>query len=60
MIKDPVCGMAVDRKNPPARAQHGGKEYLFCSAGCKEAFEKDPGKYLRETDVRRSEQNSDA
>jgi Cu+-exporting ATPase len=43
---DPVCGMTVD----PATAKHQtaseGRTYFFCSAGCRQKFEADPGKYL--------------
>ena len=43
---DPVCGMTVDPSKPGPRSVHEGKTYYFCSAGCKESFERDPGKYL--------------
>ncbi len=45
-VKDPVCGMEVD----PAKAvkvEREGKTYYFCSAYCKEQFEKDPAKYTQ-------------
>jgi len=54
MIKDLVCGMAVDRRNPPARAEYQGKEYLFCSVSCKDAFEKEPERYLSVTKATQS------
>ena len=47
---DPVCGMTVtvDASGRPLR--HDGADYYFCSAGCRQAFEKDPDAYLeRET-----------
>lgn len=44
MTKDPVCGMNVDEKKA-ATAVYGGKTYYFCSAKCKETFEKAPAKY---------------
>ena len=47
MEKDPVCGMQVDPKSAAAQAQHKGKTYYFCSAGCKAKFEKNPGQYAR-------------
>ena len=47
MAKDPVCGMEVDEGNPPARTAYKGQTYYFCAQGCKVAFDKDPGKYLR-------------
>jgi len=43
---DPVCGMSVDTSKPGPRSVHDGKTYYFCSAGCKESFERDPAKYL--------------
>ena len=41
---DPVCGMTVDPVKTQHRSVHEGKTYYFCSGGCKESFEKDPGK----------------
>jgi YHS domain-containing protein len=46
LAKDPVCGMSVDPSKPGPRSIHEGKTYYFCSSGCKESFERDPGKYL--------------
>ncbi|HET9904221.1 MAG TPA: heavy metal translocating P-type ATPase [Xanthobacteraceae bacterium] len=46
--RDPVCGMTVDPHTTPHRAQHGGRNYSFCSAGCRSKFLADPGKYLGE------------
>ena len=45
MEKDPICGMHVDPKSTAGQAQHGGKTYYFCSAGCKSRFEKNPTQY---------------
>ncbi len=45
MVKDPVCGMQVDEKKAPAKAEYKGREYYFCSAGCKVTFDKQPEKY---------------
>src|SRR3712207_1185139 len=47
-VKDPVCGMTVDPHTTPHRAEHGGKPYYFCSAGCRTKFVADPAKYLGE------------
>ena len=44
--RDPVCGMTV-RVDSPHRATYGGREYVFCGAGCKRKFEADPESYLR-------------
>ena len=43
---DPVCGMTVNPDKAQYRSVHEGKTYYFCSGGCKESFEKDPGKYV--------------
>jgi uncharacterized membrane protein YraQ (UPF0718 family)/YHS domain-containing protein len=45
-VTDPVCGMTVDPKTSTEHADHGGVTYHFCSAGCREAFVKDPDRYL--------------
>lgn len=49
--KDPVCGMSVTIKGASHTAEHLGKTYYFCSAGCKAAFLKDPAKYAGEAEV---------
>ena len=46
MVKDPVCGMSVDEKQPGATSVYKGATYYFCSKGCQVAFDKDPEKYL--------------
>jgi uncharacterized protein len=43
---DPVCGMTVDPATAQQRFEYRGSTYYFCSAGCREAFEKDPERYL--------------
>ena len=43
---DPVCGMNVDAAHAEYRSVQSGQTYYFCSAGCKETFDKDPGKYV--------------
>ncbi len=45
MAKDPVCGMEVDEKSAPAKSEHMGKTYYFCSPGCKKSFDDNPAKY---------------
>jgi len=47
MAVDPVCKMTVDEKKAAATYSYKGKTYYFCAAGCKEAFSKDPEKYLK-------------
>jgi Cu+-exporting ATPase len=43
---DPVCGMSVDPHTAKHRADHRGRSYYFCSAGCRTKFVGDPQKYL--------------
>ncbi len=44
--KDPVCGMDVDPHKTPHRAEHAGRTYYFCAAGCRTKFLADPERYL--------------
>jgi Cu+-exporting ATPase len=43
---DPVCGMKA-RPDPAKSAEHAGKTYYFCSAGCVAKFKAEPDRYLR-------------
>ncbi len=43
---DPVCGMTVDVADARYRLVHDGLTYYFCSAGCLEAFEMDPARFI--------------
>ena len=44
---DPVCGMTVVKANAKATFDYKGITYYFCSTGCKEAFAKEPEKYIK-------------
>jgi YHS domain-containing protein len=48
MAIDPVCGMSVDEKTAPAKAEYHGKTYYFCSAECKDKFQAQPEKYVKQ------------
>lgn len=50
MAKDPVCGMEVDPATAPAKSEYKGQTYYFCAPGCKQTFDKEPEKYLRQGD----------
>jgi Cu+-exporting ATPase len=54
MVKDPVCGMDVDPHTAKFRADHAGRTYYFCAAGCRTKFVADPKKYL-DKDAQRHE-----
>jgi Cu+-exporting ATPase len=43
---DPVCGMTVDSHATQHRAEHRGRTFYFCSAGCRTKFLAEPVKYL--------------
>ncbi len=45
-LRDPVCGMMVDPRKTPHRAEHSGRTWHFCSAGCREKFLAGPTRYL--------------
>jgi len=45
-VKDPVCGMMVDPHKTAHKAEHAGRPYYFCSAGCREKFLADLERYL--------------
>src|SRR5579884_2924194 len=38
MVKDPICGMVVD-KATALHSERGGRAYYFCSVGCQRTFE---------------------
>src|SRR5262245_27275326 len=42
---DPVCGMKVGPDSPHRLTTAQGEEILFCSAGCREKFSREPGRY---------------
>jgi len=46
VVKDPVCGMAVDPSKARHSLEHAGKTYYFCCGGCAEKFKADPDRYL--------------
>ncbi|MEE8554863.1 MAG: heavy metal translocating P-type ATPase, partial [bacterium] len=44
-LRDPVCG-TTPGPDTPHRHTHGGADYAFCSAHCREKFGADPERYL--------------
>ena len=50
MATDPVCGMQVDEGTAAGSSVFEGTTYYFCSKGCKAAFEKEPHKYVHDSD----------
>ncbi|MDO8280478.1 MAG: YHS domain-containing protein, partial [Burkholderiaceae bacterium] len=45
-LQDPVCGMHVT-EDSPHKAEHAGRPYWFCSAGCRTKFVTNPQTYLQ-------------
>ena len=46
--KDPVCGMTVKIPTAKHKTVHDGVEYFFCNPRCREKFEADPQRYLKQ------------
>jgi len=44
--EDPVCGMTVDVATAEHTSVLDGKTYYFCSAGCKQRFDRAPERFL--------------
>ncbi len=53
-VKDPVCGMDVDPHTAKHRADHEGRPYYFCCAGCRTKFVNDPQRYLKADQTKES------
>ncbi|MDE2292783.1 MAG: YHS domain-containing protein [Elusimicrobia bacterium] len=47
LIKDPVCGRAVDKRTAVARGPKQGPRCYFCSLKCLALYYLDPRRYLR-------------
>jgi putative ABC transport system ATP-binding protein len=41
LVRDPVCGMLLDRDQAPARLDRDGESVYFCSRGCRDEFLRD-------------------
>ncbi len=44
--RDPVCGMFVNVSGARYKSAHRGADVYFCCAGCKQAFDRQPEKYM--------------
>jgi Cu+-exporting ATPase len=44
-VKDPVCGMMIDRTNAAGSTTYESQEVHFCSDQCRRDFEADPARY---------------
>ena len=50
--KDPVCGMMVDVDKDAFQSNYQGTDYYFCASECKEAFDANPAKFLKNAPTR--------
>jgi YHS domain-containing protein/uncharacterized membrane protein YraQ (UPF0718 family) len=48
---DPVCGMSVDPATATEKSTYNGRDYYFCSPGCREEFEGHPDQYAEKVQV---------
>lgn len=44
-VKDPVCGMSINREKAKFSTQYNGKKYYFCSESCLSQFKTEPKSY---------------
>jgi len=53
-ILDPICDMVVDlaeARDDGLTLEHAGRQYAFCSAGCKTKFPSDPTGYVSKVEA---------
>ncbi|HEX8148263.1 MAG TPA: YHS domain-containing protein [Pyrinomonadaceae bacterium] len=55
---DPICGMPVEEERAAGRSEYRGRDYYFCSAGCRERFNEDPGRYAADQGREGAEQGA--
>jgi len=48
---DPVCGMQVETATAKFKSELKGTTYYFCSPGCKESFDRDPGAFVKSATI---------
>ena len=48
---DPVCRIDLDEQNAIVSSEYHGKVFWFCTHTCKQAFDEDPERYLRDIAV---------
>lgn len=49
-VKDPVCGMRVDRSKALS-TRHAGQSYFFCSERCRGEFQANPDRFSSDTEA---------
>lgn len=46
-VRDPVCGMILEKRTAVAESRYKGKNYYFCAKVCFDMFEIHPERYFR-------------
>ena len=46
-VKDPVCGMTIDKSAAKGHEEYKGGHYYFCSDECHSKFKAAPDKYVK-------------
>lgn len=49
LVRDPVCGMAIEESRATQSVIFEGEEYFFCSESCFESFKNEPTLYFDKT-----------
>jgi YHS domain-containing protein len=44
---DPICKMTVSENQAKYTSEYNGVKFYFCSAACKQQFDKTPAKYAK-------------
>jgi P-type Cu+ transporter len=47
---DPVCKTEVNPASAEGQSEHGGVTFYFCSEACKHVFDREPERYIDDTD----------
>lgn len=47
IVKDPVCGMEMEKKKAKETAEYHGRNFYFCNPGCKRVFLEKPESYTK-------------
>jgi YHS domain-containing protein len=50
MTKDPVCGMTIEENTAAGTYEYDRRTYYFCAVSCRERFEKEPDKYIKDAE----------
>jgi P-type Cu+ transporter len=46
-LRDPICGMSVDKSSAKHCSDYNGQTFYFCCGGCKTKFDAEPARYVK-------------